>query len=55
MIDHKSTKWTYAGGVHVLATSPYFEYISTWYVHVHYGTLIYIIILIKNRKIVADS
>ena len=39
----------------MLATSPYFEYISTLYVHVHYGTLIYIIILIKNRKIVADS
>ena len=55
MIDHKSTKWTYAGDVHMLAASPYFEYISTWYVHVYYVTLIYIIIPIKNRRIVADS
>ena len=31
----------------MLATSPYFEYISTWYLHVYYVTLIYIIILIK--------
>ena len=55
MIDRKSTKWTYAGDVHMLASSPYFEYVSTWYVHVYYVTLIYIKILIKNRKIVADS
>ena len=55
MIDHKSTKWTYAGYVHMLATSSYFQYISTWYVHVYYVILIYIVILIKNRKIVADS
>ena len=55
MIDHKWTKWTYAGDVHMLDTSPYFEYISTWYVLVYYVTLIYIIILIKNKKIVADS
>ena len=54
MIDHKSTIWTYAGDVDMLDTSPYFEYISTWYVHVYYVTLIYIITLIKNRKIVAD-
>ena len=39
----------------MLDTSPYFEYISTRYVHVYYVTVIYIIILIKNRKIVADS
>ena len=39
----------------MLATSPYFEYISTRYVHVYYVTLIFIIILIKNRKIVTDS
>ena len=39
----------------MLDISPYFEYISTWYVHVYYVTLIYIIIEIKNRKIVADS
>ena len=55
IIHCKSTKWTYAGDVDMLATSPDFEYISTWYVHVYYVTLTYIIILIKNRKIVADS
>ena len=43
-------------GMYIMsATSPYFGYISTWYVHVYYVTLIYIIIQIKNRKIVADS
>ena len=39
----------------MLDTSPYFEYISTRYVHVYLVTLIYIKILIKNRKIFADS
>ena len=39
----------------MLATSSYFEYISIRYVRVYYVTLIYIIILIKNRKIVAGS